>query len=230
MTELAGVDLSTLLAQYKRAALTAVTVTLRSAIWGWIEACPAEFAQVAAGRRLEGGPDVLFDVCAGLAESSKKRAHVWPLMAALLVCCGDLVAKLALGEPSVRTSALQKKAQYLEGLRKALKTAKNADVAAACYVDLCRAASMVRADDNSGLRLLVQEIEFDVRVREPSFASVSRRANTVHAYRGRSWTRVSRHTTSTLASSLSRSSSFTASTLSSPSKASSPTVRLPRRP
>lgn len=57
--------------------------------------------------------------------------------------------------------------QFFEGLRKALKGAKLADVAAACYVDLVKAATYTQPDpdDPSALRLLVADLDSDLKVR-----------------------------------------------------------------
>ena len=48
-----------------------------------------------------------------------------------------------------------------------MKSPKLADVACACYADLCRAATCTQPDpsDPSALRLLVSDLDFDLKVR-----------------------------------------------------------------
>lgn len=48
-----------------------------------------------------------------------------------------------------------------------MKSPKLADVACACYTDLCRAATCTQPDpsDPSALRLLVSDLDFDLKVR-----------------------------------------------------------------
>lgn len=83
----------------KRPAQAALSVVLRRAIWSWIDSFGSEFSALAAtGRRLEGGPEMLFDIIFSLSESSKRKTFAWPVMAMLLVCCPDILGKLVLGE------------------------------------------------------------------------------------------------------------------------------------
>lgn len=106
-------DLCNTFIHLKRPAQAAVSIILRRAIWAWIECFPHEFAALAtSGRRLEGGADVLFDIIFSLSETSKKKTIAWQLMATLLVCCPDIVAKIAVGEGG-RTSGLIKKVSRL---------------------------------------------------------------------------------------------------------------------
>ncbi|KAK4704245.1 neurofibromin 1, partial [Phenoliferia sp. Uapishka_3] len=149
----------------KRPAQASMSVVLCRAIWSWIESFGAEFsALIIAGRRMEGGPEVLFDIIYTLSENSKRKTFAWPVMTLLLTCCPDILAKLAIGEGS-RAAGLTKKVQFFESLKKAMKSPKLADVACACYTDLCRAATWTQPDpsDPSALRLLVSDLEFDLK-------------------------------------------------------------------
>ena len=49
--------------------------------------------------------------------------------------------------------------------RKALKKKTLADVAAVCYVDICKASTYVAKSDNGALRHIVPDIENDLKVR-----------------------------------------------------------------
>lgn len=56
--------------------------------------------------------------------------------------------------------------QFLEGVRKAMKGSKLADVAAVCYTDLCKAAGATSRNpsDPSALRLLVADFDSEFKV------------------------------------------------------------------
>jgi len=58
-----------------------------------------------------------------------------------------------------------KKFQFFDGLRKALKGNKLADVALGCYVDLYRAAALTSPNLETSLRLLVSDIDADLKSR-----------------------------------------------------------------
>ncbi|KAM0749716.1 hypothetical protein T439DRAFT_302673 [Meredithblackwellia eburnea MCA 4105] len=149
----------------KRPAQASMSIVLRRSIWSWIESFGNEFSSLSrGGRRLEGGPEVLFDIIHTLSETSKRKTFAWPVMTMLLTCCPDILAKLAVGDAG-RAPGLSKKVQFFETLRKGLKGAKLADVAAACYVDLCRAATCTFPDpsDPSALRLLVDDLDVDLK-------------------------------------------------------------------
>lgn len=66
----------------------------------------------AAGRRLEGGPEVLFDIVFSISESSKRKTFAWPVMTMLLACCPDILGKLVAGERG-RVTGLTKKVRRL---------------------------------------------------------------------------------------------------------------------
>lgn len=86
-----------------------MSIVLHRALWSFLESFGGEFAALtSAGRRLEGGPEVLFDIIYTLSESSKKKDFAWPVMAMLLLCCPDIVGKLVVGE-GARSPGLTKK-------------------------------------------------------------------------------------------------------------------------
>lgn len=59
--------------------------------------------------------------------------------------------------------------QFFESLRKSLKGTKLAEIALACYIDLCRAAAITKPGLESSLRLLVSDIDSDLKVRSLAF-------------------------------------------------------------
>ena len=83
----------------KKNAQLAIAVSLRRAIWGWIETYPAEFVQLCQSqRRLEGSPEILFDICNSLADTSKRKAILWPLQTMLLILCPDVLMAATMSE------------------------------------------------------------------------------------------------------------------------------------
>ena len=101
-------ELSTSFVHLKRNVQAAMAGALRLGIWTWIETLPDQYSALVADNRRIDGADTLFDICYGLAESNKKKSFIWPLMAMLLVCCPDVVAKLVVGEIG-RNQGLTKK-------------------------------------------------------------------------------------------------------------------------
>ncbi|KAH9819427.1 hypothetical protein DFH28DRAFT_1080087 [Melampsora americana] len=165
-------ELSAQFVHLQRPAQSDIALALRRSIWNWIETYPHEYvALVRSNGRLEGAPDVLFDVAHSLSENGKKRAYTWPMMSMLLAVCPDIVLKIAAGDRN-RSQVTARKAAFIESLRKNLKVIKLADVATACCVDLCKAAtfSPKTTAEGPGLRLLALDLVSDLnsRLLDPS--------------------------------------------------------------
>lgn len=93
----------------------AMSIILRRVIWSWIESFEDEFITLSnAGRRLEGGAEVLFDVIyTTLAESSDKRKiYAWPALTSLLLLLPDVLEKLVVGEASRSAGLIKKVTQF----------------------------------------------------------------------------------------------------------------------
>jgi neurofibromin 1 len=162
-------EISTPFLHVKRPAQTALASALRKAIWNWIDVYPAEYQALIEGtRKLDGNPDVLFDVLLSMSDSSStnKRAKVfYPLMAMLLVLSPDSLKRLALGDVSRGGSALAKKHSFLDSLRKGLSQSKSFEACAVCYVDLVRAAMCCSPRlETSGIRTLAPDLQNDLKV------------------------------------------------------------------
>lgn len=146
----------------KRIAQQTVGLVLRRTIQAWIQYHPAEYAQLyASNRRLEGGPEILFDVVFNLADSTRRKIVFWPMMTSLLILCPDVVSKIAVDDGR-KTGSLGKKSSFLVMLRKGLRSSKLSDVATLCCVDICNAATGCTKGD-SALRLLVPDLEADLK-------------------------------------------------------------------
>lgn len=165
-------ELNSAFLHLRRPAQIVVASSLRRMIWSFILYRPDEFAALhQSNRRLDGGPDALFDIVSTAAEShagGKRRAALWPLLSALLVLCPDLVARLSLGEGrKLAITGTGKKHAYYDALRKQLrqpanKPASPPEAPTHAAVDLVIAASFTRTTDAS-LRLVVPDLEPELR-------------------------------------------------------------------
>ncbi|KAF7726129.1 Ras GTPase activating protein ira2 [Apophysomyces ossiformis] len=145
----------------KKSAQLVVAVVLRRAIWGWIETYPSEFMRLCySQKRLEGGPEILFDICNSLADTTRKKAILWPLQILLLILCPDLLLSSTVSE---NRGINTKKTVFLNALRKSLKGGRMAELSIICYVDICKAATYVSKSDVSALRHIVPEVENELR-------------------------------------------------------------------
>lgn len=149
--------------QLKRNAQQSLALVFRRTVWAWIQYHPSEFATLfAIGKRLEGGPDVLFDHVLNLAESTRRKQIYWPMLTSLLLLCPDIIGKAAVGPEGRKSGSLAKKINFLETVRKALKQSKLSDIAALCLVDVCKAATCTTKAE-SGLRLLAHDVESELK-------------------------------------------------------------------
>lgn len=93
----------------RRPTQASLSILLHRALWSFLESHPHQFSSLTTSlRRLEGGPEVLFDIIYTLSEASKRKDYAWPVMTMLLVVCPDLVGKLVVGE-GARSPGLTKK-------------------------------------------------------------------------------------------------------------------------
>ncbi|KAI8335906.1 hypothetical protein BC941DRAFT_429713 [Chlamydoabsidia padenii] len=129
---------------------------VRKAIWRWIETYPGEFRQVCASEnRLLAGSEILFDLCSSSADTPRKKAALWPLQTVLLVLAPDLLLQAFLDNPSSKN----RRTSFLGTLRQSLRSARTSEIAAICYVDLCKAATYVPPTEESVLRHITADIE-----------------------------------------------------------------------
>ncbi|CAO3650284.1 unnamed protein product [Mucor fragilis] len=146
----------------KKSTQLIVAAILRRAIWGWIETYPGEFMQLCQSqKKLEGGPDVLFEICLSLADTTRKKAILWPLQTMLLILCPDILYSSA--NPDGHRNVNTKKTLFLATLKSSLKPGRMAELAAICYVDICKAATYVAKSDASALRHIVPDVENELR-------------------------------------------------------------------
>ncbi|KAJ3122925.1 Ras GTPase activating protein ira2 [Nowakowskiella sp. JEL0407] len=112
----------------KRAQLLAA-VSIRRAIWNWMEAFPMEFVDVCSAQsRLDVSPEDLFENFHNLADTARKKVVYWPTMTMLLVLCPDLLFSIGTGgnpgtdhNRAIHSSGLARKKQFLDALSQLLR-------------------------------------------------------------------------------------------------------------
>ena len=82
-------ELSSLLVSMKRDAQSSIALSLRNAIWNWINGFPEQFGEtISSYRKLEGSPERVFDTLYQMmqdpAPMNNHRRIIWPTLAALL--------------------------------------------------------------------------------------------------------------------------------------------------
>jgi neurofibromin 1 len=93
------IEFCTAFLHLKKSSQMMAAVVLRHAIWGWIETYPMEFLRLCQSqKRLEGGPEILFDQCNTLSDTVRKKAILWPLQTLLLILCPDLLLAATVSE------------------------------------------------------------------------------------------------------------------------------------
>lgn len=83
----------------KKSAQIVMANVLRKAIWNWIEVFPSQFVTLCQSqKRLDGGPEILFDICFSLADNFRKKSVFWPLQTMLLILCPDILLNASMAE------------------------------------------------------------------------------------------------------------------------------------
>ncbi|XP_039197194.1 neurofibromin isoform X2 [Crotalus tigris] len=150
----------------KKAAQLAVINSLEKAFWNWVENYPDEFTKLYQTPQtdLSDCAEKLFDLVDGFAESTKRKAAVWPLQIILLVLSPEIIQDIA--KDLVEENKMNKK-QFLDNLRKALAghsgSRQLTESAAIACVKLCKASTYISWEDNSVIFLLVQSMVVDLK-------------------------------------------------------------------
>ncbi|CAG8783968.1 23848_t:CDS:2, partial [Cetraspora pellucida] len=154
----------------RKPAQMVMATVLRKAIWNWIEVFPAEFVTLCqTQRRMGGNPERLFEICNTLVANNFPNSckAFWPLQTMLLILCPDLLFSAAMHDKTSNTNRKTQN-QFLERLKNALRNNTRgqrglADIAAICYVDICKASTYVNYSDSSTLRSIVPDIEDELK-------------------------------------------------------------------
>ncbi|XP_077167981.1 neurofibromin isoform X2 [Paroedura picta] len=149
----------------KKVAQLAVINSLEKAFWNWVENYPDEFTKLYQTPQtdLADCAEKLFDLVDGFAESTKRKAAVWPLQIILLVLCPEIIQDIA---KDAEENKMNKKL-FLDNLRKALAghsgSRQLTESAAIACVKLCKASTYINWEDNSVIFLLVQSMVVDLK-------------------------------------------------------------------
>ncbi|XP_019502518.1 PREDICTED: neurofibromin [Hipposideros armiger] len=115
-------------------------------------------------RLLKECAEKLFDLVDGFAESTKRKAAVWPLQIILLILCPEIIQDIS--KDVVDENNMNKKL-FLDSLRKALAghggSRQLTESAAIACVKLCKASTYINWEDNSVIFLLVQSMVVDLK-------------------------------------------------------------------
>uniref|UniRef100_A0A7M4ET45 Neurofibromin n=1 Tax=Crocodylus porosus TaxID=8502 RepID=A0A7M4ET45_CROPO len=150
----------------KKVAQLAVINSLEKAFWNWVENYPDEFTKLYQTPQTDMADcaEKLFDLVDGFAESTKRKAAVWPLQIILLVLCPEIIQDIA--KDVVEETKINKKL-FLDNLRKALAghggSRQLTESAAIACVKLCKASTYINWEDNSVIFLLVQSMVVDLK-------------------------------------------------------------------
>ncbi|KAK7731831.1 Ras GTPase activating protein ira2, partial [Cytospora paraplurivora] len=137
----------------------------------WLDRHPEEFVQLhTRHKRLDGGPDTLFDMTQTVAHDSgrgdtvadgvRRRFMLYPLQATLLFLLPD-VFEVASNMREAKSGSMSKKVAFLDGLRKALRNRN--EQAAYCLVLLLRAARHFDLDSDSAFMSYAQDVQDEIR-------------------------------------------------------------------
>ncbi|KAI5862275.1 GTPase [Durotheca rogersii] len=152
---------------FRRTYQNSVATVMAILIIRWIEHYPADFVKMHnQHRKLDGGPDTLFDMTNTMSDAAKRRSTLYPLQVALLMLIPD-VFEVASNLRDAKTSGMAKKVAFLEGLRKSLRN-KN-DSAGYCLVSLLRAARHFDENDDSDAAIVSYAMDVQDEVRDAVF-------------------------------------------------------------
>ena len=102
------VELSSLGVNMKRDALAAVAVSLRRAIWNWVETFPHEYLEVATGtRKLDGTPERVFDMLFVNTDDNNKKI-MWPTLTSLMILSNERQRGIAVSFTMEKTKGMKK--------------------------------------------------------------------------------------------------------------------------
>ncbi|CAO3591301.1 unnamed protein product [Absidia cylindrospora] len=138
-----------------------LAVLLRRGIWNWLKAYPTEFEDLQIGHsKLDASPEILFDMCNSLADTTRKKAYFWPLQTMLLIICPNVLMNITINFGS---GSVSKKGQFLNALKTAIKGEHMSEVSVICYTDICLAAYKLSKDGGSAVWNMVPDVVEDLQ-------------------------------------------------------------------
>ncbi|TRM67484.1 hypothetical protein BD626DRAFT_544948 [Schizophyllum amplum] len=164
-------ELSSLLVNMKQEHQLAIAVPLRTAIWNWIRLFPGEFNESIRQRgKLEGAPERVFDLLYTKNQGGVERS-IWPTLLILNCITSDrLMPELSDMRSVGRGKSTRKDVRFYDDVfSHSITNPKIQEVALACALDLCRAASYVSAADDVPLRMLAYDVAHEVKNKRSFF-------------------------------------------------------------
>jgi neurofibromin 1 len=154
-------ELCSVFLHFRKSFQATVAVVTPLLIIRWLDRYPEEFIRLHSQRkRLDGGPDTLFDMTLTLVENGRRRNNLYPMQMALLFLVPD-VFEVASNLREAKGINITKKVQFLESLRKALRN-KN-EAAGWCLVALLRAARHFNIESDSAIAGYAMDVQDEVK-------------------------------------------------------------------
>ncbi|KUI58000.1 Neurofibromin [Cytospora mali] len=156
---------------FRRPTQHTIAIVTPLLITRWLDRYPEEFVQLhTRHKRLDGGPDTLFDMTQTVvhdsgrgdtvADSVRRRFMLYPLQTTLLFLLPD-VFEVASNMREAKSGGMSKKVAFLDGLRKALRNRN--EQAAYCLVLLLRAARHFDLDSDSAFMSYALDVQDEIR-------------------------------------------------------------------
>ncbi|KAH6603383.1 hypothetical protein Trco_008158 [Trichoderma cornu-damae] len=146
---------------FRKSYQNTVAATMPLLIARWIDRYPQEFVHLhRLHKRLDGGPDTLFDMTQTVTDNGRRKTLLFPLQTTLLFLMPD-VFEVASNLREARSNNIMKKVSFLDGLRKAMKNGN--EQAGYCVISLLRAARHFDAESDSALVSYAMDVQDEVR-------------------------------------------------------------------
>lgn len=147
----------------KSNAQNTLAVVLPILITRWLEQNSGVWTQLhTARRKLDSSADTLFEMTGSMADGPTRRALMMPLQFSLIILNFE-VFEVASQMREANTLSLAKKAAFLSGLQKSLRSPKCSPIAVSCHLRLLRLARLFRSDSDAALLSYALDVEDDIR-------------------------------------------------------------------
>ncbi|TAQ89305.1 hypothetical protein B7494_g2379 [Chlorociboria aeruginascens] len=145
----------------RKAFQTTVAIALPLLITRWLERNPEEFIELhTMHKRLDGGADTLFDMAQTMIDSSRRRSLLFLFQTSLLFLLPD-VFEVASNMRDAKSSNISKKVQFLEMLRKALRSRNESAIY--CLVAILRVARHFPLNSDAALLSYALDVQDEIR-------------------------------------------------------------------
>ncbi|KAF5334397.1 hypothetical protein D9611_013526 [Ephemerocybe angulata] len=157
-------ELASLLIHFSREAQLAIAISLRAAVWGWIDRFPQEFNEVIRSRgRTEAQPERVFDLLCAMANATPGHERIlWPCLTILSCITYD---RISIDSQQYNSGNLKRKEQRFgqELLKHIRSTSKLSEISMACAVDMCRVAANVTGTDDVPLVMVASDLAHEIK-------------------------------------------------------------------